>query len=50
MSSHAKDMIEHLDISELENFGFDLDNESAKTAISQIMRNYESLMGKCLMC
>jgi hypothetical protein len=46
MSSHAKDMIEHLDISELENFGFDLDNESAKSAIAQIMKNYERLMGK----
>lgn len=46
MSNHAKDLIEHLDISELENFGFDLDNESAKSAISQIMRNYEKLMGK----
>lgn len=46
MSDHSQDMMKHLDISELENLGFDFENKDAKKAIKEIASNYDFLMSK----
>lgn len=46
MSDHSQDMFKHLDLSELEDLGFDFENTDAKEAIQKIASQYDYLMSK----
>ena len=46
MSDHSQDMFKHLDLSELENLGFDFGNKDAREAIQEIASQYDYLMSK----
>lgn len=48
MSDHSHNMVKHLDIGELEDLGFDLNDKQAKDAVSLIISNYDQLMSNYL--